>query len=133
MTIRTFAEMTNTSATIARAMSYDTKLALLFDMPCGYSDRLKKSTGRGGHAGINLHPALRNNPRQLRATFLHEVAHVMEWVCYKKCGHSYNWQEAMIRLGQNPHENRYHSIGIELRQYHENEQTEARALIAELF
>lgn len=45
-----------------------------------------------------------NNPKEfINITPAHEVAHLVEWKLYGKCGHKKNWREIMSKFGvENP-------------------------------
>lgn len=113
-TVLGFATELDLVPVINRAISYDpSKLETprLWQVPVSYNHRLKNSAGRANLYGISLHPGLKQATRgELVATFLHELAHVMDCLTRGHSGHDYGWQEAMVRLGQNPIASRYHNI-----------------------
>lgn len=121
-TVQTFIDQLDLESIIQRAISYDpSKFARLREVPVVWNWSLKNSAGRAhwntnlGRTTykISLHPGLQSAQRdELEATFLHEVAHIMAYMAYGASGggHSYEWWEAMIRLGLRPKDNRFHSI-----------------------
>jgi hypothetical protein len=110
-TIRSYSNLLGCSAAIERAITYDPKLERIWPVPVAFNFSLKSSAGRASLRGIELHTGLlQATPAEYRATFLHEVAHVCEDLIYGKCTHSQTWWEAMIRLGEQPWHNRFHSI-----------------------
>jgi hypothetical protein len=106
-----YANRLNCVFTIERAITYDPRLDRLWCIPVHFNFSLKSSAGRADRRSIELHTGLlQATPAEFRATFLHEVAHVCEDLIYGKCTHSQTWWEAMIRLGEQPWHNRFHSI-----------------------
>lgn len=106
-TVLNFAEHLDCVALINRAVSFDERLAAIYNVECKWSHNVKHSGGWGGRY-ITLAVGLQNaSLEDQRNTFLHEVAHAMEFILYGRTGHSQNWWEAMIRLGQKPWETRY--------------------------
>jgi predicted SprT family Zn-dependent metalloprotease len=81
-------QITNTSTVISRAISFDPRLFPAWEINVEWNPRLKTSYGRGGptHYGIKLHPAIQTYPDQLRRTFLHELAHCMEYLFTEHAG-----------------------------------------------
>jgi hypothetical protein len=110
--IRHFATITDTITIIERAISFDDRLFAIWNVPIRWNYNLKNSAGCASIRGISLHPGLKQaSETELRATFLHELAHVCEGLLYNNTyGHSQHWAEAMIRLGENPWINRHHNI-----------------------
>lgn len=52
---------------------------------------------------ISLHPALqREGATAVHETFLHELAHAMQWLVYHEVNHGATWWEMMHQLGQKP-------------------------------
>jgi predicted SprT family Zn-dependent metalloprotease len=131
ITVLAFAELTDTFDVIERAVSFDERLEAVWPIKVEWNDKLKVSYGRGGptHYGIKLHPALRDHKKQLRNTFLHELAHCMEYILYKRCGHSQTFWEAMIRLGEKPWEKGDHEFS--LRKYNSDQQAAAQRMLEE--
>lgn len=106
-----YARQLDCTPAIERAITFDTKLSRLWLIPVHFNFSLKSSAGRANRFGIDLHPGLlQATQAEFRATFLHEVAHVCEYLIYGKGGHGETWWEAMIRLGERPWQNRHHSI-----------------------
>jgi predicted SprT family Zn-dependent metalloprotease len=112
--VREMAAITKTSTEISRAISFDLRLFPAWEINVEWNPRLKTSYGRGGptHYGIKLHPAIKTYPDQLRRTFLHELAHCMEYLLYHTCGHGQGFWEAMIRLGEKPWEKNQHEFSL---------------------
>ncbi len=109
-TVETFANDLQLSYVVERAISFDyDKLQPLWSVPVQWKITLRRRAGYGSTHGIYLHPGLQiTTKKDLIETFLHEVGHAMEGFIYGRYGHSYNWVEQMIRLGQVP--KRTHSI-----------------------
>jgi predicted SprT family Zn-dependent metalloprotease len=127
MNVIKMAEITKTKTVISRAISYDPRLFAAWEINVEWNPRLKTSYGRGGptHYGIKLHPAIQSYPDQPRSTFLHELAHCMEYILYQKCRHGQSFWEAMIRLGEKPWEKNNHEFS--LRQYNRDQAIAADA------
>jgi predicted SprT family Zn-dependent metalloprotease len=70
-----------------------------------YNPRLKRAYGcfRCTTTAIELAPWLRNDPRQLRDTFLHEVAHAIHFLAGNRGpSHGAEWKEVAQSLGVPP-------------------------------
>lgn len=115
-TVKSLAYQRGLTAVLDRAFSFHTQLgtADVWNIPVEFSDRIQTSAGnfrakpRGGQ--IKLHRALEApaNKQPLDETFLHELAHAMQWLVYGVCDHSATWWEMMHQLGQKPR--RTHAI-----------------------
>lgn len=132
MNVRQMAEMTKTTEVIARAISFDDRLQNAWKINVEFNSRLKMSYGRGGpsHYGIKLHPLLKQHPIQLRNTFLHELAHCMEYLLYRKCGHGAQFWESMIRLGEKPWIKDNHEFS--LREHYRQEAADAETMLSSI-
>lgn len=97
---------------IARAITFHPEIELpLLATRVEWNPRFKHTAGQYSPREklITLHPGLRYaEPSDLIGTFLHEVAHVMQVLTYRKCDHGETWWEMMHQLGQRP--KRTHSI-----------------------
>lgn len=103
--VRTFAQSCGAIYEIERALSYyPAKASRVWDTPVQYSTQLKSSAGyASGDYGIKLHPALPSVSRlEPRATFLHEVAHILQHLIYGVIDHGATFHEIMYRLGEKP-------------------------------
>lgn len=116
-TVLSLAEQLGLVESIERAISYSPqKLAALWSVPCSFNYRLRNSAGyarygRDAKLSIEFHPGLASaTAQEFRDTFLHELAHVMQYLEYRLMDHGHTWWEAMIRLGAEPWETRYHKI-----------------------
>jgi hypothetical protein len=97
---------------IERAITFDPiPLAGIWNVPVMWNFSLRTSAGRASRHGIELHPGLlQATVEEYRNTFLHELAHICELRIYGTIGHSREWWEAMIRLGEKPWITRHHNI-----------------------
>lgn len=120
-TIAQLAQSYGCLSEIERAITYNPRAyQRLLGTNVNLNGNLRSSAGlaRGsisrGYA-IDLHPGLQRVPREdFIATFLHEVAHVMQYMEYGKMDHGATWWEAMIRLGRKPwtkRDKRTHDFG----------------------
>lgn len=110
-TVAAFSARLHTDDVIRRAITFDSRLTAVWAVPVVWNFRLKSTAGfaRINPMQIELHPALNDaTPTELRATFLHELAHICEFLIHGTMKHDYPWHEAMIRLGEVPH--RTHNI-----------------------
>lgn len=98
-------------ARVERAVSFDPRLERIWQVPVEWNFRLRNRAGNANASRIHLHPGLQAASRaEFIDTFIHELAHVCEYVLYGYGGHSANWWEAMHRLGARPQDTRYHNI-----------------------
>lgn len=106
MNVRDFAQQTNSLETIQRAMSFhpNSRITESWGIPVEYSGELQTSAGKfyTRPIFIRLHLGLQLDPKALRETFLHELAHAHQWLVHGTCDHGETWWEAMHRLGQKP-------------------------------
>lgn len=71
---------------------------------CAGKAKLKKDT-------IDLnYRLLKNNPAEIRDTFGHELAHLVEYWTYKTVGHGIPWKNIMLRLELPP--KRTHDLDV---------------------
>lgn len=42
------------------------------------------------------------NPDHVEETIRHEIAHALDWIHFKKCGHGVSWKLLCIEIGANP-------------------------------
>lgn len=107
-TVREIAIQLGVIPIIERAFSFHPILSLtdrLWNLPVEYNFRLKTTAGQfwSQDMRIVLHPGLLNAEKQDHiATFLHELAHAMQFTVYKQRGHGASWWEMMHQLGQQP-------------------------------
>lgn len=119
MNVQEFAVQHGLAATLLRALSFHPTIGpRLLAVPVEYNPNLTTAAGqfttRGGPPRISLHLALPNEaPGELAATFLHEVAHAMQWFVYSEVNHSASWWEMMHQLGQRP--TRLHTMNLRAR------------------
>ena len=116
-TVRTIAEQLGVVRVIDRAISFHERLPGtnpgLWGISVEYTARMQRRAGcfRGNEMAIELHPALAG-PFAKRGehieTFLHELAHAMQWIVYRRVDHGETWYEMMHQLGQQP--KRCHNI-----------------------
>lgn len=111
--VRAFAEAQGLIQVIDRAISFHPAAlgtGRLYAVKVDWNHRLERSAGRfNSLRGIELHPGLTHaKPKDLHETFLHELAHAMQWLVYAKVDHLETWWEMMHQLGQKP--KRTHSI-----------------------
>lgn len=112
-TVLDFAKSLNLVDRINRAISFNPNAfnSRLWQIPCYYNHRLRNSAGNANRFRICLHPGLQQATElELTTTFLHELAHVMDYLENGQSSHGYGWWQAMIRLGENPQKSRYHNI-----------------------
>lgn len=111
--VQAFAQEFGLIQVIARAISFHPNALAggkLYSVKVEWNHRLERSAGRfNSLRGIELHPGLAHaKPKDLHETFLHELAHAMQWLVYRKVDHGETWWEMMHQLGQKPR--RTHSI-----------------------
>lgn len=111
--VRAFATEFGLIQVIDRAISFHPAAlgnGKLYSIKVDWNLSLRKAAGRfGTNQGIELHPGLAHaKPKDLHETFLHELAHAMQWLVYRKVDHAETWWEMMHQLGQKP--TRTHSI-----------------------
>lgn len=112
-TVREIAQVYYLEPEISRAISFNpTRLERIWEIPVNTNFGLKSSAGRASvMRGIELHPGLfRVTTQDFIATFMHEVAHIMQWLEYGCMDHGQTWWEAMIRLGRKPWQDRRHNL-----------------------
>lgn len=109
MNIRSMADKYRCTGLIARALTYYPQIAeRLWECPVNWNSRLKNSAGMAhrndaGNVWIDLHPGLQKEAEaHLRKTFLHEVAHIMDFLLTGKSDHGLKWYEMMFLLAQTP-------------------------------
>ncbi len=116
-TVRTIAEQLGVVWVIDRAITFHDKLPganrALWNITVEYNTAFQRRGGcfRGREMAIELHPALNGpfaKPSEHAATFLHELAHAMQWIVYGRVDHGATWWEMMHQLGQEP--KRCHNI-----------------------
>lgn len=118
-TVRTFAKAYDLELIIIRAFSFHSVLEnetfpSLWYVPVVFNPRLQTTAGFARHSPryeIELNPALAGplaSREQLVATFLHELAHLMEYRVLRTHGHGAGWWMMMHQLGQIPR--RTHTI-----------------------
>lgn len=103
--VETFAREYGLMPVIDRACSFHPLIkSALLATPCEWNLRLHSSAGYyHSERGITLHLGLkREGSEATRATFLHEVAHAMQWLRYREVNHGASWLEMMHQLGQQP-------------------------------
>ncbi|HMD81350.1 MAG TPA: SprT-like domain-containing protein, partial [Anaerolineales bacterium] len=96
---------------ISRALSYYSHIGpKLWVIPCEWNYDLKTSAGRfSARRGITLHPGLKKaDPAHMVETFMHELAHAMQYLAHGKVNHGHSWHEMMYLLAQRPE--RLHNI-----------------------
>jgi hypothetical protein len=104
-TIRKFSADLGQDQILARALSYHPTIAqALLATPCDWSSKLHASAGyASSRRGISLHHGLRaEGPQAIIDTFLHEVAHIMQYLVYREFNHGATWWEMMHHLGAKP-------------------------------
>jgi len=112
-TVRAFAQEFGLVSVIDRAISFHPSQFIngkLYNVPVNWNHKLRRTAGTfSSKDGIELHPGLAcASPRDLHATFLHELAHAMQFLVYGKVDHGETWWEMMHQLGQKP--TRTHNI-----------------------
>lgn len=117
ITIRQLAHQLGQTHTIQRAFGFHLKLQtldqIIWDMPVEYNPRLERTAGRAhcSEGKIELHTCFANGQASREhhiETFLHELAHIHQWLVYHTADHGADWWEMMFQLGQKP--KRTHSI-----------------------
>lgn len=111
--VQAFAQEFGLIQVIARAISFHPAAlgnGKLYAVKVEWNHNLRKAAGRfSSIRGIELHPGLAHaKPKDLHETFLHELAHAMQFLVYGKVDHGETWWEMMHQLGQRPI--RTHSI-----------------------
>ncbi len=110
-TVKTIAAQHGLEQIISRAHSFHPQLQSraqsILGTEVNYSDRLQTSAGNFAPRKnlISLHPAFlgpRTRTQDHLETFLHELAHLHQWVVYGRCDHGATWWEMMHQLGQKP-------------------------------
>lgn len=118
MLLKAFSTQHGTDALIQRALTYHPSIAAnLYAIPVNFNSSLSTAAGnfRTKPLAINLHIGLnRAQHSDLKATFLHEVAHAMQWLRYHEINHGASWWEMMHLLAQKPQ--RCHQIAACSRQ-----------------
>lgn len=112
-TVREIARIYSLEQEISRAISFNpARLERIWNIPVNTNFALKSSAGRAhSRRGIELHPGLFTvASHDFIATFMHEVAHMMQWLEYGGMDHGQTWWEAMIRLGRKPWQDRRHNL-----------------------
>lgn len=97
---------------VDRALSFHPQIRHnLMAVRIEFNFNLKRVAGRAFQSGrIELHPGLLHGSKQdLIETFLHELAHIMQYYSYGVMDHGASWWEMMHQLGQRP--KRTHNIG----------------------
>lgn len=97
---------------ITRALTYHPNITRkVWETRVLYNPDLRTTAGRFMPRAslIEMHPGHKfADRRHLKETFLHELAHAMEWYAYRKGGHGQTWYEMMHILAQKPE--RTHNI-----------------------
>jgi predicted SprT family Zn-dependent metalloprotease len=106
-TVRQFAALCGATYEIERCLTfYPEKAQSIWDANVGYSNALKTAGGqakrRAGIISIELNPKLPQISGEPKSTFLHEVAHCLQYIIYGKGDHGFTFWEIMFRLGQKP-------------------------------
>ena len=110
-TVKDFANQHGLMLTVRRAMSFHPQhfpdaTSSLWSIPVEYSAHLQTSAGYfhcGPPMKITLHYGLQRSAlHELHETFLHELAHAMQWIRYAKVDHNATWWEMMHQLGAHP-------------------------------
>src|SRR5574337_896033 len=111
-TIREVAEQFNCTYEIDRALTfYPAKAQAIWNVPVAWDWRLGTTAGRAhSKRGITLHPGLPHQSEGPQPTFLHEVAHMLQFILYGEINHGRTWWECMYRLGRIP--KRTHSMPL---------------------
>lgn len=110
--VHTFAHAYNCDVEVMRGISFYPPMGpRLLVVPVEWLWRPSGTAGKAHRQGkIQLHRGLLDQPvYDLVETFLHEVAHIMQWLRYGMMDHGATWHEAMYQLGQKPM--RCHSMG----------------------
>lgn len=104
MNVRQFAEDCGASYEIERCLTYyPLKVEAVWSVPVEYSERFVSSAGYAHQSrGITLNPRIRSIRNEPKETFLHEVAHMIQWLAYGHIDHGYTFHEVMHRLAQVP-------------------------------
>lgn len=113
LTVKDFATKHCCMSAIERAISYaPSKLERALIIPVTWNTRLHNRAGRASlRLGIELHPGLLVEGHDaLRSTFLHELAHIFEFLMHNTAGHGVNWIIQMARLGLDPMQHRTHAF-----------------------
>jgi SprT-like family len=111
--VRAFATEFGLVSVIDRAITFHPAAlgnGRLYAVQVEWNHRLERSAGRfNSLRGIELHPGLAHaKAKDLHETFLHELAHAMQFLVYGKVDHLASWWEMMHQLGQKP--TRTHNI-----------------------
>ena len=53
-------------------------------------------------SALFCHWKMQDNPRVIRDVILHEIAHALDWVRNKQCGHGTTWVQCCNLTGANP-------------------------------
>ncbi len=104
-TVSDFATEHGLTRTLERALEYHPNSAnFVRNTPVNWNRRMKSAAGRyNSQFGIELHPGLvKEGPDAIAATFLHEVAHAMQWSRERVVDHLWSWHRAMYQLDQIP-------------------------------
>lgn len=116
-TVALFALDYRLTSVLHRALLFHPQIgSALHAVPVEWNPRLKAAAGNftTKPIGISLHPALiRERAGEIEKTFLHEVAHAMQYLQYKEVNHGESWWEMMHQLGQKPE--RCHSMSLRAR------------------
>lgn len=69
-----------------------------------WNSKMRSCAGRAKKKGLEIHlnsRLLSENPNELLPTFLHELAHILDYVINaKSSGHGYAWKRIMVDLGE---------------------------------
>lgn len=92
---------------IQRALTYHPSITRrVMELRVVWNHNLQTAAGRFHSAKnqIELHPGLAyaHQANKLEETFLHELAHAMQWYAYSKCDHAESWWEMMHLLATTP-------------------------------
>lgn len=104
-TVETMAKELGLIPILERAFSFHPTICIsTLGTRVEWSNRLQTSAGyASGIRGITLHQSLRAALRdEWIETFLHEVAHMMQFYLYHEINHGASWWEMMHQLGQKP-------------------------------
>lgn len=107
-TVATFAAGFDVAPLITRALTYYPDISVkVWPTPVVWTSRVSRTAGRargtkdGGF--IYLHIGLLSEGREaIKATFLHELAHIMQWYAHQEINHGESWWKMMHILDQRP-------------------------------
>lgn len=103
-TVRFFAERLGVAHLIDRALTYYPAIERdLWSTKVEITTRVSRTAGRATPGRITLHSALvHEGPQAFVQTFLHEVAHVMQYLVHGHFNHGESWWKMMHILDQKP-------------------------------